>query len=61
MELAMALFESKKSKEFWGLLAASGISYGLSTLFQTEYLQNILVVAAAVLFIVAIYRLQKSS
>jgi hypothetical protein len=56
----MALFASKKSKEFWGLVAAAGTCYGLSTLFKTGDLQNILVVVAAVLFIIAIYRLKRS-
>jgi hypothetical protein len=56
----MALFESKKSKEFWGLMAAAGTCYGLSTLFKEGDLQNILVVVAAVLFIIAIYRLKRS-
>ena len=56
----MALFASKKSKEFWGLMAAAGVCYGLSTLFKTRDLQNILVVVAAVLFIIAIYRLKRS-
>ncbi|MCG6918631.1 MAG: hypothetical protein LJE89_13940 [Deltaproteobacteria bacterium] len=57
----MALFESKKSKEFWGLMAASGISYGLSTLVKTAQLQNILIVVSAVLFIIALYKLTRSS
>jgi len=57
----MALFDSRKSKEFWGLIAASGVSYGLSTLFESGHLQNILIVVSAVLFIIALYRLQKSS
>jgi hypothetical protein len=56
----MALFESKKSKEFWGLMVAAGVCYGLSTLFKTEDLQNILLVVAAILFIIAIYRLKRS-
>jgi hypothetical protein len=57
----MALFASKKSKEFWALMAASGAFYGLSTLFRTGDLQNILIVFAAVLFVMAIYRLKRSS
>jgi len=56
----MALFASKKAKEFWGLIAAAGTCYGLSTLFKRGDLQNILVVVAAVLFIIAIYRLKRS-
>ncbi len=56
----MALFASKKAKEFWGLIAAAGTCYGLSTLFQKGDLQNILVVVAAVLFIIAIYRVKRS-
>ena len=57
----MALLDNKKSKEFWGLMAASGISYGLSTLFKTGQLQNILIVVSAVLFILALYKLTRSS
>jgi hypothetical protein len=56
----MALFDSKKSKEFWGLMVAAGLCYGLSTLFKTGDLQNLLIVVAAVLFIIAIYRLKRS-
>jgi Na+/citrate or Na+/malate symporter len=56
----MALFGSKKSKEFWGLIAAAGVCYGLSTIFKSEDLQNVLIVVAAVLFIIAIYRLKRS-
>lgn len=55
----MALFASKKSKEFWGLMAAAAVFYGLSTLFGAGDLQNILIVFSAVLFIIAIYRLKK--
>ena len=57
----MALFPSKKSKEFWGLMAASGVCYGLSTLLKAGQPQNILIVASAVLFIIALYRLTRSS
>jgi len=57
----MALFPSQKSKEFWGLMAASLVSYGLSTLFKTGQLQSILVVVSAVLFIIAVFRLTRSS
>jgi hypothetical protein len=57
----MALFASKKSKEFWALMAAAAVFYGLSTLFRTGDLQNILIVFSAVLFIIAIYRLKRSS
>jgi hypothetical protein len=57
----MALFPSQKSKEFWGLMAASVASYGLSTLFKTGQLQNILIVVSAVLFIIALYRFTRSS
>lgn len=56
----MELFSSKKSKEFWGLIAAAGVCYGLSYLFKSGDLQNILVVFSAVLFIVAIYRLKRN-
>jgi uncharacterized membrane protein YjjP (DUF1212 family) len=56
----MALFATKKSKEFWGLVAAAGVCYGLSHLFKAGDLQNILVVVSAVLFIIAIYRLKRS-
>jgi len=55
----MALFASKKSKGFWGLMAAAAVFYGLSKLFRTGDLQNILIVFSAVLFIIAIYRLKK--
>ena len=57
----MALFDSKKSKEFWGLMAASAVCYGLSTLLGTGDLHNLLVVVSAVLFIIAIYRLKRPS
>jgi uncharacterized membrane protein YjjP (DUF1212 family) len=56
----MELFTSKKSKEFWGLVAAAGVCYGLSLLFKAGDLQNILVVVSAVLFIIAIYRLKRN-
>jgi uncharacterized membrane protein YjjP (DUF1212 family) len=56
----MELFTSKKSKEFWGLIAAAGVCYGLSHLFKAGDLQNILVVVSAVLFIIAIYRLKRN-
>ena len=57
----MARFASKKSKEFWGFMAAAGVCYGLSTLFGAGDSQNILIVVSAVLFIIAIYRLKRSS
>jgi hypothetical protein len=56
----MAFFTTKKSKEFWGLIAAAGFCYGLSLLFKAGNLQNILVVVSAVLFIIAIYRLKRN-
>jgi hypothetical protein len=57
----MALFPSKKSKEFWGLMAASGVCYGLSTFVKAGQPQNILIVASAILLIIALYRLTRSS
>jgi len=57
----MAQFPSQKSKEFWGLMAASAASYGLSTLFKAGQLQNILIVVSAVLFIIALYRFTRSA
>ena len=56
----MALFASKKSKEFWGLMAGAVVLYGLSTLFKEGDLQNILIVVSAMLFIIGLYRLWKS-
>jgi len=55
----MALLKSKKSKEFWGFMVASLAFYLLSLLFTTEDLKNILIVASAALFIVALLRLRK--
>ena len=56
----MELFTGKKSKEFWGLIAAAGVCYGLSLLFKAGDLQNILVVVSAALFIIALYRLKRN-
>ena len=56
----MEPFTSKKSREFWGLIAAAGVCYGLSFLFKTGDLQNILLVVSAILFIIAIYRLKRN-
>lgn len=57
----MGLFPSRKSKEFWGLMAAAAISYALSTVFETQDLKNILIVVSAILFVVALLRLRGSS
>jgi len=57
----MAWLESRKSKEFWGFIAASLALYLLSLLFKAEDLKNILIVASAILFVVAVLRLRRSS
>lgn len=54
----MALFKSRKSKEFWGLMAAALVFYLLSLLFKTENLKNILTVVSAALFVIALLRLR---
>ena len=56
----MALFASRKAKEFWGLMAGAVVLYGLSTLFKEGDLQNILIVVSAMLFIIGLYRYWKS-
>ena len=56
----MALFTSRKWKEFWGFMAAAVVFYGLSTLFKAD-LKNILTVASAILFVVALLKLRKPS
>lgn len=56
----MALLKSRKSKEFWGLMAASLALYILSLLFKAD-LKNILIVASAALFVAALLRLRRSS
>jgi hypothetical protein len=57
----MTWLQSRKSKEFWGFMAASLAFYLLSLLFKAEDLKNILIVVSAVLFVVAVLRLRKSS
>ena len=56
----MTVLKSRKSKEFWGLMAASLALYILSLLFKAD-LKNILIVASAALFVAALLRLRRSS
>lgn len=57
----MGMFSSRKAKEFWGLMAGAFVLFLLSTLFKTEDLKNILIVVSAILFVIALLRLRKSS
>ena len=57
----MDIFSGRKSKEFWGFMAAALVLFLLSTLFKKEDLKNILTVASAILFVIALLRLRKSS
>jgi hypothetical protein len=57
----MSLFASRKAKEFWALMAVGVVLFLLSTLFETENLKNILIVASAILFVVALLRLKGGS
>jgi hypothetical protein len=56
----MTMLKTRKSKEFWGFMAASLALYLLSLLFKAD-LKNILIVASAALFIAALLRLRRSS
>ena len=57
----MNLPSGRKAKEFWGFMAAAFVLFLLSTVFKTEDLKNILTVASAILFVIALLRLRKSS
>ena len=57
----MSLLSSRKSKEFWGLIAAALVFFLLSSLFKTEDLKNILIVVSAVLFVLALLKLRGST
>ena len=57
----MSLFYSRKSIEFWGFMAAAFVLFLLSTLFKTQDLKNILIVASAILLVIALLRLRRSS
>ena len=56
----MNVFSGRKSKEFWGFIIAALALFLLSALFKTEDLKNILIVASAILFIIALVRLKGS-
>ena len=57
----MNLFSGRKAKEFWGLMAGAFALFLLSTVFKTEDLKNILTVVSAILFVIGLLRLRKSS
>jgi hypothetical protein len=55
----MAFLPGGKTTEFWALMAGALVFYLLSTVFQTENLKNILIVASAILFVIAFLRLRR--
>jgi hypothetical protein len=57
----MSWFRERKWKEFWGLIAAALVFYLFSLVLKWEDAENLAVVTSAALFIIAIYRLKKSS